>query len=137
MPNESIYVVVACDGIKLKECIVLTDGDVARILYKRLKDVYGERVAMVSCRIDSVPMNVVTLALLSPQAKTDEMLRREGYDPEKVGAMGNITARAALLSVLMAKCPYRDQDGCCAHEENAMATLECRAGICPFCKALW
>jgi hypothetical protein len=60
-----VYVLAATDDDgKVKECIVVEDGGIARSLYDTLQQLYGsQRVYLTSRRIDEMPANITRYAM--------------------------------------------------------------------------
>lgn len=59
----SVYVVIANDYEKVKECIVFSDADKAMEFYSHCRKIYGgANVAFCSRRVDNVPENLMRCA---------------------------------------------------------------------------
>lgn len=56
---NSVYVIIALEADRVKECVVLTDGKVASTIFLALSEIYGNaNVAFVSRGINDVPVVV-------------------------------------------------------------------------------
>ena len=59
MNNKSVYVVIANEEEKVRECIVLSDSEKAQEVWKYLERIWdGKNVAFVSRAIDDIPIIV-------------------------------------------------------------------------------
>lgn len=57
--RQSVYVLIANEGERVKECIVVSDSTIAHTLFHILKRIYGGAcVAMISRAVNEVPLNI-------------------------------------------------------------------------------
>lgn len=79
--GKSVYVVIANEGEKVKECLVLSELIVAQDKFKMLKEIWGgANVALVMCQVDAISSNLMAYA---PCPCCDKMTKqREGRDDD-------------------------------------------------------
>jgi len=57
--NLSLFVLVALEGHKVKECMVISDIEAAAGIRRRLQELYGgENICLASVRLDDVPLSL-------------------------------------------------------------------------------
>lgn len=74
MNNASVYVVIANDEERVKECFVFDDADEADGIFKRLKIIYGgANVALCSRKVNDIPFALQQHSTTGGQTMTQEV----------------------------------------------------------------